>query len=102
MAKEEAEVKETAAPPTPTPTPTPAVEEEDKDTKEPSAKKAKMEEESKVEAQAPAPAVVEEAPDNEWPEAWVMSEDVEDQKKPNKMEPNVPVDAAALRELGIR
>lgn len=42
-----------------------------------------------------------EAPDNEWPEAWLMDEEGDDQKKPNKLSPNVPVDAAAMREIGI-
>ena len=41
------------------------------------------------------------APDEEWPEAWLMPETVEDQCKPNKLEPNVPVTAAQMKELGI-
>ena len=41
------------------------------------------------------------APDEEWPEAWLMSERVEDQCKPNKQEPNVPISAADLRKIGI-
>ena len=40
--------------------------------------------------------------DNEWPEAWLIEENVNDQKKENKMEPNIPVTAAEMRELGIR
>lgn len=68
-------------------------------TQTPATKKAKMEE-TKIETKA-ATAVANEAPDNEWPEAWLMAEEVDDQKKPNKMEPNVPYDAAALREIGI-
>jgi 1,2-dihydroxy-3-keto-5-methylthiopentene dioxygenase len=47
-----------------------------------------------------------EAPDEEWPEAWLMTEETGDgsfdQCKPNKRSPNVPVDAAALRALGIQ
>ena len=42
------------------------------------------------------------APDSEWPEAWLMTEsEVEDQCLPNKQTPNVPVDAAGMRQLGI-
>lgn len=44
---------------------------------------------------------VEQSPDEEWPEAWVMADEVEDQKAPNKLEPNVPVTADQMRELGI-
>jgi 1,2-dihydroxy-3-keto-5-methylthiopentene dioxygenase len=56
----------------------------------PEAKKAKTEQVS-----------MKEAPDSEWPKAWIMSEDVEDQKAPNQQDPNIPVDAAAMRALGI-
>lgn len=47
-----------------------------------------------------------EAPDEEWPEAWLMTEEGDDKEafdqcKPNKQTPNVPVDAAAMRALGI-
>eukprot|EP00978_Attheya_sp_CCMP212_P001523 scaffold3150_cov51-Attheya_sp.AAC.15 len=45
--------------------------------------------------------VVAQSPDEEWPEAWFMLEEVEDQKAPNKLEPNQPIDAAAMRELGM-
>lgn len=41
------------------------------------------------------------APDKEWPEAWLMSEDVKDQCLPNKQNPNVPISAQAMRLLGI-
>lgn len=42
------------------------------------------------------------APDEEWPEAWIMPDgNCKDQKAPNKKEPNEPVDAAGLRKLGI-
>ncbi len=58
---------------------------------EPTPKKAKMDVE-----------VAEQAPDNEWPDAWLMNENIEDQKLPNKQDPNVPVDASALKEIGIR
>ena len=43
-----------------------------------------------------------EAPDEEWPEAWLMKEDIMDQKQPNKQEPNVVITANELRQLGIR
>jgi len=42
-----------------------------------------------------------EAPDSEWPEAWLMPDEVEDQTADNKLEPNVPVSVASLREIGI-
>lgn len=41
------------------------------------------------------------APDSEWPEAWYMPDEVEDQCKPNKLEPNQPVTAADMKKLGI-
>jgi len=41
------------------------------------------------------------APDEEWPEAWFMTETVEDQCKPCRQEPNKPVSAADMRKLGI-
>ena len=41
------------------------------------------------------------APDEEWPEAWLMPDTVEDQCKPNKLEPNVPVTPAQMKDLGI-
>ena len=45
---------------------------------------------------------VEQAPDNEWPEAWYMTEgDCENQKALNKQEPNQPVTAEILRKIGI-
>ena len=46
--------------------------------------------------------LIQQSPDEEWPEAWKIEENVDDQKKPNKLEPHVSVDAAALRQLGIR
>ena len=45
---------------------------------------------------------VEEAADSEWPEAWLMAEDVTDQKAENRMEPNVPFEVSNLREIGLR
>jgi hypothetical protein len=46
--------------------------------------------------------MVEQAPASEWPEAWIMPEgDCENQKAPNKMEPNVPVTVEELQDLGI-
>lgn len=41
------------------------------------------------------------APDEEWPEAWLMAETVEDQCLPNRQEPNVAVSAQEMRQLGI-
>ena len=43
-----------------------------------------------------------EAPDDQWPECWVMTDECKDQKAPNKREPNVPVSVELLRNLGIR
>lgn len=57
---------------------------------EPEGKKAKT-----MESEYPMP------PDQDWPEAWLMPDTVEDQCKPNKLEPNVPVTAAQMKELGI-
>jgi len=41
------------------------------------------------------------SPDEEWPEAWLIPNDVEDQKAENKYEPNKPVSVADLKEIGI-
>jgi 1,2-dihydroxy-3-keto-5-methylthiopentene dioxygenase len=45
------------------------------------------------------------APDNEWPEAWIMPDNENtpdfDQCKPNKCEPNIPVSAAEMKKIGI-
>ena len=46
--------------------------------------------------------MVEQAPASEWPEAWIMPEgECENQKAPNKMEPNVHVTVEELQDLGI-
>lgn len=59
-------------------------------------------------AAAPSPSKkiksdeVDQAPDSEWPEAWLMPYDeCADQKAPNKLEPNVPVTVEELKALGI-
>lgn len=44
---------------------------------------------------------VPESPDNEWPEAWYMPDEVAEQCQDNKLEPNKPVSAADLKGLGI-
>lgn len=41
------------------------------------------------------------SPDEAWPEAWLMPDEVENQCSPNRLEPNVPVSAEQMRELGI-
>ena len=64
-----------------------ATKEETKVEEQPDTKKQKMS--------------VAEAPDSEWPEAWLLPDDVSNQCALNKLEPNVAVDAAALRKLGI-
>ena len=61
-------------------------------TEEPEAKKAKIE---------TMAVSTEQSPDEEWPEAWMMTEDCKDQKALNKMEPNVPVTPEILRQIGI-
>lgn len=46
--------------------------------------------------------MMEQAPEEEWPEAWLMPEgECKDQKAANKREPNVPVSAADMKKLGI-
>ena len=46
---------------------------------------------------------MEEAPENEWPECWVMPDgECPDQKAANKKEPNEAVSVEFLRKLGIR
>jgi 1,2-dihydroxy-3-keto-5-methylthiopentene dioxygenase len=54
---------------------------------QPIAKKAKM--------------TLPEAPATEWPEAWIIPKDIEDQYAPNKLEPNVPVTVEDLKKIGI-
>lgn len=45
---------------------------------------------------------MEQAPDSEWPEAWLMPDgDCKDQKASNKKDPNVPVTVEELKDLGI-
>lgn len=41
------------------------------------------------------------AKDAEWPEAWLMPEQVEDQCLPNKLEPSILVTPAQLKDLGV-
>lgn len=62
-------------------------------------------------AEAPPPSkkiksddegAMEQAPDSEWPEAWLMPKgECADQKAPNKLDPNVPVTVEELKALGI-
>mmetsp|Transcript_2599 Transcript_2599/g.7104 ORF Transcript_2599/g.7104 Transcript_2599/m.7104 type:complete len:230 (-) Transcript_2599:168-857(-) len=45
---------------------------------------------------------IEQSPDADWPEAWIMVDgEVEDQKAENRLEPNQPATVEMLRELGI-
>ena len=61
---------------------------------EPSPKKAKL--------TRPRLPPLEQANDDDWPAAWIMPDgDVTDQKAPNQKDPNEPVSAAVLRELGV-
>ena len=41
------------------------------------------------------------APDEDWPEAWLMSAEVKDQCLENRQEPNVPATVEDLKKLGI-
>eukprot|EP00586_Coscinodiscus_wailesii_P022276 CAMPEP_0172505484 /NCGR_PEP_ID=MMETSP1066-20121228/186844_1 /TAXON_ID=671091 /ORGANISM="Coscinodiscus wailesii, Strain CCMP2513" /LENGTH=237 /DNA_ID=CAMNT_0013282101 /DNA_START=94 /DNA_END=807 /DNA_ORIENTATION=+ len=67
----------------------PADEPEAKPADEPEAKKAKL-------------GPLEQAADDDWPEAWIMPDgECEDQKELNRKDPNEPVDASAMRELGV-
>mmetsp|Transcript_21540 Transcript_21540/g.28348 ORF Transcript_21540/g.28348 Transcript_21540/m.28348 type:complete len:244 (+) Transcript_21540:32-763(+) len=66
-------------------------------TEEKEEEKEKVTEEEKVET-----AKMEQAPDNEWPDAWIMPDgECENQKAENRKDPNEPVDAAAMRKIGI-
>mmetsp|Transcript_13368 Transcript_13368/g.15329 ORF Transcript_13368/g.15329 Transcript_13368/m.15329 type:complete len:214 (+) Transcript_13368:55-696(+) len=42
-----------------------------------------------------------EAPPEDWPEAWMIPDEVEDQYAQNRLSPNVPVSVAKLQEIGI-
>jgi 1,2-dihydroxy-3-keto-5-methylthiopentene dioxygenase len=44
------------------------------------------------------------APESEWPEAWIMPDEIPengDQCLANRLEPNVPVTPADMKDLGI-
>jgi 1,2-dihydroxy-3-keto-5-methylthiopentene dioxygenase len=44
------------------------------------------------------------APDGEWPEAWIMPDEIpegSDQCLPNRLTPNHPVTVADLKDIGI-
>lgn len=44
------------------------------------------------------------APDSEWPEAWIMPDDIPeggDQCLPNRCSPNIPVGVPGLKDIGI-
>mmetsp|Transcript_2945 Transcript_2945/g.3248 ORF Transcript_2945/g.3248 Transcript_2945/m.3248 type:complete len:255 (+) Transcript_2945:46-810(+) len=44
---------------------------------------------------------VKESPDSEWPEAWLMTNNLKDRKAENRMMPNIPIGAAVLRQIGL-
>jgi len=49
-----------------------------------------------------AKTMLPQSPAEEWPEAWFMPEgDCENQKEPNKQEPNLPASVEDLQKLGI-
>jgi 1,2-dihydroxy-3-keto-5-methylthiopentene dioxygenase len=60
-------------------------------------------EEALVEPESKKPKMAfPQAPDEDWPEAWLMIEgEIIDQKAPNRREPNVPVKPDQMRHLGI-
>ena len=45
---------------------------------------------------------IKESPDSDWPEAWMMPDTVEDGRDDNRLEPNISVGVAELREIGLR
>ena len=45
--------------------------------------------------------MVQQAPNDQWPEAWYMAEECKDQKAPNKQEPNRPASVEDLQAIGI-
>ena len=46
--------------------------------------------------------VLEQAPEDQWPEAWYMPKgECKDQKAPNRREPNEPASVQDLQALGI-
>uniref|UniRef100_A0A7S2IBX5 Acireductone dioxygenase n=1 Tax=Helicotheca tamesis TaxID=374047 RepID=A0A7S2IBX5_9STRA len=63
---------------------------------------AKLPEPKKLKTSEEEKEKMDQAPDNEWPDAWIMTDgECKDQKAENRKEPNEVVDAAALRKLGI-
>ena len=46
-------------------------------------------------------APVKESPPEEWPEAWLIPDMVEDQFAPNRLEPNISVSVEELGKIGI-
>ena len=45
--------------------------------------------------------VLEQSPDEEWPEAWLMPDNVEDPCEENRLDPDVKLIPADLKKLGI-
>lgn len=49
-----------------------------------------------------AKITIPQSPDEQWPDAWMMvPEEIDDQKKENRQQPNVNVTAEDLKKLGI-
>lgn len=44
---------------------------------------------------------IKESPDSDWPEAWMIPDTVEDGRDDNRLEPNISVGVAELREIGL-
>ncbi|KAL3944363.1 MAG: hypothetical protein SGBAC_001567 [Bacillariaceae sp.] len=56
-----------------------------------------------TEANKKAKTALPQAPDEEWPEAWLMCDDdkIDDQKKENRQDPNAKITPEGMRKLGI-
>jgi len=66
------------------------------ETKQPAAA-----EEADAHADKKAKMTVPMAPDDHWPDAWVMCDKVDNQCSENRLEPNVKVTAEQLKKLGV-
>lgn len=60
-----------------------------------------------TEVEAPVPIIkkakmaLPEAPFDQWPEAWIIPKEIDDQYAENRLEPNVPVTVEDLKKIGI-
>ena len=58
----------------------------------------KEEEEEEQDVEEEKSDIMEQAPESEWPSAWLMSDNVSDQKALNQCEPNVEVSPKELKD----